>query len=128
MKVTISDFIDGWADKKEKFGAIAHNGTMPTEATWTEGATALDDKAQHDALSSRRWTTIVWDDPVNLMSYVTYVFTSYFGYSKDVAERLMFQVHMDGKAIVNSGTREAMERDVQAMHSYGLWATVGQEE
>ena len=70
------------------------------------------------------WVTIVWNDPVNLMSYVTYVFLSYFGYSKDEAERLMLQVHHEGKAVVSTGNREKMEVDVQAMHSYGLWATM----
>ena len=70
------------------------------------------------------WTTTVWDDPVNLMTYVTFVFTDYFHYPKQKAQRLMMQVHNDGKAVVSSGTREAMERDVQAMHSYGLWATL----
>jgi ATP-dependent Clp protease adaptor protein ClpS len=70
------------------------------------------------------WITIVWDDPVNLMSYVTFVFTDYFHYSKAKAQKLMMQVHTEGKAVVSSGTREEMERDVQAMHSYGLWATL----
>jgi len=68
--------------------------------------------------------TIVWNDPVNLMSYVTYVFQSVFGYSKEKAEKLMLDVHHKGRAVVSSGTREEMERDAQIMHSYGLWATV----
>jgi ATP-dependent Clp protease adaptor protein ClpS len=58
------------------------------------------------------------------MSYVTYVFCEYFGYPKSKAEKLMMQVHREGKAIVSSGGREEMERDVQAMHGYGLWATL----
>ena len=70
------------------------------------------------------WITLVWDDPVNLMSYVTFVFSDYFRYSRSKAQRLMMQVHTEGKAAVSSGTREEMERDVQAMHSYGLWATL----
>jgi ATP-dependent Clp protease adaptor protein ClpS len=70
------------------------------------------------------WVTIVWDDPVNLMSYVTHVFVSYFNYSKSKAAKLMMQVHNEGKAIVSSGSREEMERDVGAMHEYGLWATM----
>jgi ATP-dependent Clp protease adaptor protein ClpS len=70
------------------------------------------------------WVTIVWNDPVNLMSYVTYVFQSYFGYAKKKAEKLMLEVHRDGKSVVASGSREEMERDVQAMHEYGLWATM----
>lgn len=70
------------------------------------------------------WVCIVWDDPINLMSYVTYVFMTYFGYSKGKAEKLMMEVHTKGKAIVNKGTREEMERDVSAMHGYGLMATL----
>ena len=70
------------------------------------------------------WVTVVWDDPVNLMSYVTYVFQSYFGFSHARAERLMRQVHDEGRAIVATGAREAMERHVEAMHGYGLQATV----
>ena len=74
------------------------------------------------------WVTIVWNDPVNLMSYVAFVFTKYFGYSKKKAEKLMLEVHNDGKSVVSTGTREEMERDVQAMHEYGLWATMQQAD
>jgi len=70
------------------------------------------------------WVTIVWNDPVNLMSYVTYVFQTVFGYTREKAEKLMLDVHHKGKAVVSSGTREEMERDVQILHSYGLWATL----
>jgi ATP-dependent Clp protease adaptor protein ClpS len=73
---------------------------------------------------ARPWVTIVWNDPVNLMSYVTYVFQTYFGYPRKKAEKLMFEVHEDGKSAVSTGSREEMERDVQAMHEYGLWATM----
>ena len=69
------------------------------------------------------WVTIVWNDPVNLMSYVTYVFQTYFGYPRPKAERLMQQVHSQGRAVVSNGTLEEMERDTEAMHGYGLWAT-----
>ncbi len=70
------------------------------------------------------WVTIVWNDPVNLMSYVTYVFQSYFGYPREKAEKLMRQVHEEGRSAVSTGNREQMEVDVQAMHSFGLWATL----
>jgi ATP-dependent Clp protease adaptor protein ClpS len=70
------------------------------------------------------WQTVVWNDPVNLMSYVTFVFQQYFGFSREKAEKLMLQVHHDGRCIVSSGGREEMERDVRAMHEYGLWATL----
>ena len=74
------------------------------------------------------WVTVVWNDPVNLMSYVTYVFMTYFGYSKGKAEKLMREVHNLGKATVSSGSREQMEKDVAAMHGYGLWATVQRQD
>jgi ATP-dependent Clp protease adaptor protein ClpS len=70
------------------------------------------------------WTTTVWNDPVNLMSYVTHVFRTYFGYPKAEAERLMLLVHEEGRAVVATGPREEMERHTEAMHEYGLWATV----
>jgi ATP-dependent Clp protease adaptor protein ClpS len=74
------------------------------------------------------WVTIVWNDPVNLMSYVTYVFMEYFHYDRAEAERLMMAVHHEGRAVVSNGTREEMERDVTAMHGYGLWATVQKDD
>lgn len=74
------------------------------------------------------WITVVWNDPVNLMSYVTFVFQKHFGYSKKKAEKLMLEVHEDGRSAVSAGTREEMERDVQAMHEYGLWATLEKQE
>lgn len=79
---------------------------------------------QKEELTNTLWVCIVWNDPINLMNYVTYVFMTYFKYSKEKAEKLMLQVHNDGKAVVSSGSREEMEKDVNAMHSYGLWATL----
>lgn len=70
------------------------------------------------------WVTIVWNDPVNLMSYVSFVFRSYFGFPTEEAERLMLLVHNDGRAVVATGNREEMERHVEAMHGYGLWASM----
>lgn len=70
------------------------------------------------------WQAVVWDDPVNLMSYVTHVFREYFGLPRADAERLMLAVHNQGRAVVAEGAREQMELHVQAMHDYGLWATV----
>lgn len=77
-------------------------------------------------LEAHQWVTIVWDDPVNLMSYVTYVFQEYFKYPRVKAEKLMLRVHRDGKAVVSTGSREEMERDVLAMQGYNLWATMEQ--
>lgn len=72
------------------------------------------------------WLVIVWDDPVNLMSYVTYVFQKLFGYSKSRAEALMLQVHNEGKSMVYDGSFEKAEAYVKALHEHGLWATMEQ--
>ena len=74
----------------------------------------------------RVWIVIVWNDPINLMSYVTFVFQKLFGYSREKAERLMLQVHNEGKAVVSSGTREKAEFDTSRLHAHGLWATMEQ--
>ncbi|MGH9304515.1 MAG: ATP-dependent Clp protease adapter ClpS [Acidimicrobiales bacterium] len=72
------------------------------------------------------WLVIVWNDPVNLMSYVTYVFQKLFGYSKSKAHKLMLDVHTKGRAVVSSGPRERAELDVSRLHQHGLWATMEQ--
>jgi ATP-dependent Clp protease adaptor protein ClpS len=89
---------------------IAESDTRREERT--------DEAAQHP------WQTVVWDDPVNLMSYVVHVFRSYFGYPLTEATRLMLAVHHDGHAVVAEGAREQMELHAAALHDYGLWATV----
>jgi ATP-dependent Clp protease adaptor protein ClpS len=83
-----------------------------------------DEQTDDLTFVDRPWVTIVWNDPVNLMSYVSFVFQSYFHYSKRKAEKLMLEVHNDGRSVVSHGSREEMERDVQAMHEHGLWATM----
>jgi ATP-dependent Clp protease adaptor protein ClpS len=70
------------------------------------------------------WLVIVWNDPINLMSYVTFVFQKLFGYSKAKAEKLMLDVHHKGRAVVSSGSRERAEFDVSRLHAHGLWATM----
>ena len=80
-----------------------------------------------DREEDRPWVVIVWNDPVNLMTYVTYVFQKLFGYSKAKAEELMLQVHHEGKAVVSDGTREKAEADVARLHAHGLWATMQQD-
>jgi ATP-dependent Clp protease adaptor protein ClpS len=74
------------------------------------------------------WVTIVWNDPVNLMNYVSWVFRSYFGFSRPEANVRMLQVHHDGRAVVATGGREEMERHVEAMHDFGLWATLAKAD
>lgn len=72
----------------------------------------------------RPWLVIVWNDPINLMSYVTWVFQKLFGYSLEKATRLMLEVHHDGKSVVSSGSREKAELDCFRLHAHGLWATI----
>ena len=88
--------------------------------TKTASSTELREQTALDS----PWVTLVWNDPVNLMSYVSYVFRSYFGFSREEADRRMLQVHNDGRAVVATGSREEMERHVEAMHDFGLWATL----
>ena len=73
------------------------------------------------------WIVLVWNDPINLMSYVTFVLQKLFGYSKEEATTLMLQVHHEGKAVVSNGTRSEAERDVFRLHEHGLWATMQQD-
>jgi ATP-dependent Clp protease adaptor protein ClpS len=91
-----------------------------------EAAEQVEEQSVADL--DRPWMTIVWDDPINLMSYVTHVFMQVFGYPKARAEQLMLDVHQRGKAVVSSGPRERMELDVTTLHGYGLWATLQQSE
>ncbi len=75
----------------------------------------------------RPWIVIVWNDPINLMSYVTFVFQKLFGYSRAKAEKLMLDVHQKGRAVVSSGSQEKAELDVSRLHEHGLWATMEHE-
>ncbi|HET9324399.1 MAG TPA: ATP-dependent Clp protease adapter ClpS [Gaiellaceae bacterium] len=95
----------------------------PAEAEIQVEEPAAADDAEHD----RPWIVIVWNDPINLMTYVTHVFQKLFGYTEAHATRLMLQVHYEGKAVVSSGTREKAELDVSRLHAYGLWATMRQD-
>jgi ATP-dependent Clp protease adaptor protein ClpS len=94
--------------------------TVTSTSTERVVRTDPDDLAETD----RPWVTVVWNDPVNLMTYVTYVFQKLFGYDLAKATELMLQVHHEGKAVVSSGSREEMERDVSRLHAAGLWATL----
>jgi ATP-dependent Clp protease adaptor protein ClpS len=76
----------------------------------------------------RPWIVLVWNDPINLMSYVTYVFQKLFGYSLEKATALMLDVHEKGRAVVSTGAREKAELDVFRLHEHGLWATMQQED
>ena len=94
--------------------------------------TLIDVESESDIhisqLVDKPWVTIVWDDPVNLMTYVVHVFIKLFGFSKEKAHELMMQVHNQGLAVVSSGSREEMEWDVQRLHEHGLWATLQRDD
>lgn len=104
------------------------------ESVWPEAPRAADEQPEGAVAvldapveqTAGAWVTIVWDDPINLMDYVTHVFCEYFGYSVAKAQALMLRVHHEGKAVVSMGNKEAMERDVMAMQDYTLWATMEQ--
>ncbi len=91
----------------------------PVEVEEPAGETATDPDLP--------WIVIVWNDPINLMPYVTFVFQKLFGYSLQKAESLMMDVHEKGKAVVSTGSREKAELDVFRLHEHGLWATMQQD-
>ncbi|MEP6462528.1 MAG: ATP-dependent Clp protease adapter ClpS [Frankiaceae bacterium] len=80
-----------------------------------------------DIRVEKPWITIVWNDPINLMSYVAFIFQKLFGHSREKAHKLMLDVHHKGRAVVSSGSREQMEHDVARLHAHGLWATLQQD-
>ena len=105
-------------------GRSGHNGVVPTTLEPTKVAEPdVDERTAPD----HPWIVIVWNDPVNLMSYVTFVLQKLFGYSNEKATELMLDVHHKGKAVVSSGTREKAELDVFRLHEHGLWATMEQQ-
>jgi ATP-dependent Clp protease adaptor protein ClpS len=95
--------------------------------TETAPLEVLDPEVDEDPEVARPWQVIVWDDPVNLMQYVAWVFRKLFGFSKAKANHLMLQVHNEGRAIVSTGPREKAELDVFRLHEHGLWATMEQQ-
>ncbi|ANS80623.1 ATP-dependent Clp protease adaptor protein ClpS [Serinicoccus hydrothermalis] len=96
----------------------------PKTSPQEEGRVAVLDRPEADT----PWITLVWNDPVNLMNYVTWVFQTHFGYTRSKAETLMMDVHTKGRAVVSTGSREKMEADTEAMHGYGLWATFQKDD
>ncbi len=98
------------------------SGTAPVELERpeTEEITETHELTERDI----PWIVIVWNDPINLMSYVTWVFQKLFGYPRAKAEKLMMDVHTKGKAVVSNGAREKCESDVARLHAHGLWATM----
>jgi ATP-dependent Clp protease adaptor protein ClpS len=101
--------------------AVLAGGAAPSEAEVEEPG--IDTTLEPDA----PWVVIVWNDPINLMSYVTFVLQKLFGYSLEKAQKLMLEVHENGRSVVSSGTKEKAELDVFRLHEHGLWATMQQD-
>ena len=97
---------------------------QPTIAPDVTRETEVGDAVEAD----RPWLVIVWNDPINLMSYVTFVFQKLFGYPREKAHKLMLDVHYKGKAVVSSGPREKAEMDCFRLHAHGLWATLSKSD
>jgi ATP-dependent Clp protease adaptor protein ClpS len=95
-----------------------------TRVSQTAPLEVVDPITDDDVDTDRPWQVLVWNDPINLMSYVTFVFQKLFGYSIEKATSLMLDVHEKGRAIVSSGTRTEAEHDVHRLHAHGLWATM----
>ena len=106
-------------DRRRHTGAVSQVVEAPVEVQ--------EPSSEDVPLDERPWVVIVWNDPINLMSYVTLVLQQLFGYSRTRATRLMLQVHHEGKAAVSTGTREKAELDVSRLHAHGLWATMQQD-
>ena len=106
---------------------VAPSAPMASPYLAVDPSTVLEDVVESRLVPAPRWIVIVWNDPVNLMTYVTYVFRKLFGYSEAHAQELMLKVHNDGRAVVSGGTQERCEYDVQRLHAHGLWATMQPE-
>jgi ATP-dependent Clp protease adaptor protein ClpS len=103
-----------------------HNGGVPDVVETPLGVQHAE--PEQSLLDDRPWIVLVWNDPINLMSYVTLVFQKLFGYSVEKATRLMLDVHEKGRAVVSQGTREKAEIDVYRLHEHGLWATMQKDD
>jgi ATP-dependent Clp protease adaptor protein ClpS len=110
-----------------RFSAVVRNDWVMAAGSAPSVERVERPVGEEDIDPDRPWVTIVWNDPVNLMTYVTYVFQKLFGYPKEKAKKLMRQVHEEGRAVVSTGSREQMEHDVARLHAYGLWATLAQD-
>jgi ATP-dependent Clp protease adaptor protein ClpS len=124
----VSKRSSGWTTPVRADGAKV--SSMAGEAS--RGAAVLpettsEERTEPERRRERPWLVVVWNDPVNLMSYVTFVFQKLFGYPKEKAEQLMLTVHHQGRAVVASGSREKAELDVFRLHEHGLWATLERE-
>ena len=109
-----------------KFRATRHTAPGAVVPPETAPVGDIETILDQDTTSDRPWLVIVWNDPINLMSFVTFVLQKLFGYSKEKATAMMLDIHNKGRAVVSSGTRERAELDVYRLHEHGLWATMEQ--
>jgi ATP-dependent Clp protease adaptor protein ClpS len=103
-------------------------GRVPVVRASTAPVEIDEPTREEDVTPDQPWIVIVWNDPINLMTYVVYVFQKLFGYSREKATSLMLDVHHKGRAVVSNGTRERAELDVFRLHEHGLWATLQQDK
>ena len=103
---------------------VVSGSIAPAQTPGTDTRTDPGTDEGTDVEAALPWVTLVWNDPINLMSYVTHVLQKLFGYDREKATKLMLDVHHRGRAVVSSGSREQMEHDAARLHAYGLWATV----
>ena len=107
-------------------GPATRSVPAPVDAARDGPVGDIETIVDQDTTEDRPWLVIVWNDPINLMSFVTFVLQKLFGYSKEKATALMLDIHHKGRAVVSSGTRERAELDVYRLHEHGLWATMEQ--
>ena len=102
--------------------------SVPASISLSDAPVSIRDPDLDESLDvDRPWIVLVWNDPINLMSYVTFVLQKVFGYSREKAETMMLEVHNNGRSVVSSGNREKAEFDVFRLHEHGLWATMQQD-
>ena len=108
-------------------GVAPSRGVSYPMGSITEAAPVAESDTEGDVAQDRPWKVIVWNDPVNLMSYVTFVLQKLFGHDLETATALMLEIHHDGRAVVADGGREEAEMHVFRLHEHGLWATMEHE-
>jgi ATP-dependent Clp protease adaptor protein ClpS len=95
-------------------------------STETLPATEEQTKEKIEDAFEKSWNVIVWNDPVNLMSYVVFVFMRVLGFNKEKATKHMLEVHRQGKSLVATETRERAELYHQQIQAHGLIVTLEQ--
>lgn len=100
---------------------------MPSVATPERSLTTMP-REETEVVLDQPWNVVIHNDPVNLMSYVSHVIRKLFGYGEQEANRLMLQVHEQGRSIVWTGAREKAEHYVRELHVHQLLSTLEQAD